>query len=214
MQMNAMEDLLLQEMSELYGAEQQIVKALPKMANAAHDPKLRSAFETHLKQTQNHVERLKKISKLFGRELESSDSEPIAGIIKQGDQLIATKQAEPSVLDAALIAAGQKVEHYEISLYGTAATHAKMLGYTKAANLLADTLQEEEETDELLTQLAKTRVNLSAVKAPFSHARTAPRGNERSGGLGMGALVSGLAIGALVAMLYSPKSGSTRQGIH
>jgi ferritin-like metal-binding protein YciE len=214
MEMNAMEDLLLQEMSELYGAEQQIIKALPKMAKAAHDPKLQDAFETHLKQTQKQVERLKKISKMFGRDLESSDCEPIAEIIKQGDQLIATKGAEPSVLDAALIAAGQKVEHYEISLYGTACSHAKLLGYTKAADLLHDTLQEEEEADELLTQLAKKRVNLKAAKAPFSYARTSPRASERSGGLGMGGLVSGLLIGAAVALLYSPKSGTAAHGVH
>ncbi|MDQ1474055.1 MAG: hypothetical protein QOJ99_5535 [Bryobacterales bacterium] len=93
MEMNAMEDLLLQELSELYGAEQQIIKALPKMAKAAHDSRLRDAFELHLKQTQNHVERLRKISKMFGRDLESSDCEPVAEIIKQGDQLIATTGA-------------------------------------------------------------------------------------------------------------------------
>jgi ferritin-like metal-binding protein YciE len=182
------------------------------MAKAAHDPKLRSAFETHLKQTQNHVQRLKKISKMFGRELEGAGCEPIAEIIKQGDELIATKQAEPAVMDAALIATGQKVEHYEISLYGTAASHAKLLGYTKAASLLADTLQEEEEADELLTRLAKNRVNLTAVKAPFSHARTAPRANEKSGGVGMGTLVSGLVIGAAVAILYNKPGAGQQQG--
>lgn len=207
MEMNAMEDLLLQELTELYGAEQQIVKALPRMAKAAHDDKLRSAFELHLKQTQNQVERLKKIFRTFNRDPEGIECEPISEIIKQGDDLIATKHAEPSVLDAALISAAQKVEHYEIALYGTARSHARLLGYINVGELLGETLREEEQTDAMLTQLARKRVNLNAAKAPFSYARTAPRGSEASEGWGMGALVSGLVIGAAVAMLYTPKSG-------
>jgi len=207
MEMNAMEDLLLQELTELYGAEQQIVKALPKMAKGAHDSKLRGAFGVHLKQTQNHIERLKKVFNMLGREAEAGDCEPISEIIKQGDALIALKGADPSILDAALITAAQKVEHYEIALYGTARSHARLLGYIKVGELLAETLREEEETDALLTQLAKKRVNLNAAKAPFSDARVAPRGTDAADGWGVGALVSGLAIGAAVALLYAPKSG-------
>src|SRR4051812_41379474 len=131
MEMKAMEDLLLQELTELYGAEQQIEKALPKMAKAAQDSKLRLAFETHLKQTHNHVDRLKRIFKMLNREAEADDCAPMASIIKQGDQLIAEKHMEPSILDAALISAGQKVEHFEIALYGTAVSHARLLGYMK-----------------------------------------------------------------------------------
>ena len=208
MEMNAMEDLLLQELTELYGAEQQIVKALPKMAKAADDTKLRGAFELHLKQTQNHVQRLKRIFTMMGRSPESGDSDPISQIIKQGEGLIAAKVMEPAVLDAALIAAGQKVEHYEIALYGSARSHARLLGYARVGDLLGDTLIEEEQTDAMLTQLAKKRVNLNAAKAPFSAARTAPRGGDGgSNGWGIGALVTGLAIGAAAAILYAPKSG-------
>jgi ferritin-like metal-binding protein YciE len=214
MEMNAMEDLLLQELTELYGAEQQIVKALPKMAKGAHDNKLRGAFGLHLKQTNNHIDRLKTIFKMLGRDPEAGDCDPISEIIKQGDALIALKGAEPAILDAALITAAQKVEHYEIALYGTARSHARLLGYIKVGEMLAETLREEEETDALLTQLAKKRVNLNAAKAPFSNARVAPRGSDGAEGWGVGALISGLAIGAAVAMLYAPKSGEQlRQGL-
>ena len=99
------------------------------------------------------------------------------------------------------------MEHYEIALYGTARSHARLLGYTQVGELLADTLSEEEDTDALLTRLASKRVNVNAAKAPFSNARVAPRATDGGDGWGMGALVSGMAIGAAVALLYAPKSG-------
>jgi ferritin-like metal-binding protein YciE len=208
MGMNVMEDLLLQELNELHGAEQQIVKALPKMAKAANDKKLQGAFELHLSQTQKQIERLETIFGMLGRDNQTGDCEPVSEIIKQGDALIATKGAEPSVLDAALISTAQKVEHYEIALYGSARSHARLLGYTAVGKLLADTLREEEETDALLTQLATKRVNLTATKAPFSDARTGTRGADGSTGLGMGALLIGVGIGAVIAMLSAPESWS------
>jgi ferritin-like metal-binding protein YciE len=210
MTINAMEDLLLQELNELYGAEQLILAALPKMAKAAHDDKLKSAFETHLKQTRDQVERLNRIYKLFGTEPKRGDCEPINEIVRQSEQFIDNKQADPAIRDASLIGAAQKVEHYEIALYGTAHSHAKLLGYTKAADLLADTLSEEEETDALLTQLATKRVNVRAARAPYSDARTGRRGVEASGGWGMGTLVSGMAIAAAVALLYAPQARGMR----
>jgi ferritin-like metal-binding protein YciE len=208
MEMKVMEDLFLQELGELYGAEQQIVKALPKMVKAAHDKKLQGAFESHLSQTEKHIERLETIFGMLRRDQQTGDCEPVSEIIKQGDALIAIKDAEPSVLDAALISTAQKVEHYEIALYGSARSHAQLLGYIAVGKLLADTLREEEETDALLTQLATKRVNLSATKAPFSDARTGTRGADGSTGLGMGALLIGAGMGAVIAMLYAPQSGS------
>ncbi|HVW86828.1 MAG TPA: DUF892 family protein [Bryobacteraceae bacterium] len=205
--MKALEDLFLRELAELYDAERQIVKALPKMAKATERSELRAAFETHYKQTERHVDRLEKIFKALGREPESQSSDPISEIVKQGDAIASSKQAEPSVLDAALITAAQKVEHYEIALYGSARSHAKMLGYLKIASLLEDTLREEEETDALLTKIAERRVNVDAAKAPFARARVAPRAGEEMGGWGPGALVAGILIGAAVALLYAPKSG-------
>jgi ferritin-like metal-binding protein YciE len=144
MEMKALEDLFLRELAELYNAEHQIVKALPKMAQATERAELRGVFESHLRQTERHVSRLDKIFKALGREPESQDSEPIAEIIRQGAALTGEKHAEPAVLDAALISAAQKVEHYEIALYGSARGHAKMLGYLKVADLLGETLKEEE----------------------------------------------------------------------
>jgi ferritin-like metal-binding protein YciE len=209
MQMKALEDLFLRELAELYTAEQQIVKALPKMAQASERAELRKVFETHLKQTERQVTRLENIFKELGREPESQDSEPVSEMIRQGNSLISEKHAEPSVLDAALISTAQKIEHYEIALYGSTRSHAKMLGYLKIAGVLEDTLKEEEQTDSALSDLAIRRVNVDAAKAPFSRARVAPRGGEESsaGTWGLGALVVGVLIGAAVALLYAPKSG-------
>jgi ferritin-like metal-binding protein YciE len=207
MEMNALEDLLLSELAELYDAERQIVKALPKMAKAAERKELRAAFETHLKQTNKHVERLDRIFEALGREPEGKDSEPISQIIRQGDSMASEKHSDSAVLDAALISTAQKVEHYEIALYGSARSHANMLGYKKIAEVLEHTLGEERETDTLLTQLAVTRVNVDAARAPFGKARVAPRGGEELGGWGFGGLLAGILIGAAVAILYAPKSG-------
>jgi ferritin-like metal-binding protein YciE len=207
MEMKALEDLFLGELAELYDVEKQIVKALPKMAKATQNKELRAAFESHLKQTERHADRLEKIFKAIGREPESQESNPISEIIKQGDELTSTKKTEPPVLDAALIAAAQKVEHYEIAVYGAARSHAKTLGYLKISALLEETLREEEQTDALLTELAVKRVNSDASKAPFAIARVAPRNGEESSGFGFSGLLAGLAIGAAIAMLYTPKSG-------
>jgi ferritin-like metal-binding protein YciE len=207
MQMKALEDLFLRELAELYNAEQQIVKALPNMARASERSQLRGAFETHLKQTERHIERLDKIFDVLGRQSESQDSEPVTEIIRQGDGLIREKHAEPAVVDAALISVAQKVEHYEIALYSSASSHARMLGYSKVAGLLEETLKEEEQTDALLTEMAIRRVNVEAAKAPFANARVAPRGGEEISGWGFGAMVVGVLIGAAVALLYAPKSG-------
>jgi ferritin-like metal-binding protein YciE len=207
MEMKALEDLFLREIAEMNNAERQILKALPKLAKAAAHRELRAAFETHLKQTERHVERIEKIFKALGREPESVDSDPVSEIVKQGEQFLSLKHPETAVLDAALIATAQKVEHYEIALYGAAHSHATMLGYLKVAALLAETLREEEATDALLSGLATKRVNADAVKAPFAMARVAPRGGEETSNWGLGTLLTGAAIGAVVAILYAPKAG-------
>ncbi|MEP6716827.1 MAG: DUF892 family protein [Terriglobia bacterium] len=210
--MKALEDLFLGELAELYDAEKQIIKALPKMAKATECKTLRTAFETHLKQTERHVDRLEKIFKAIGREPEGENSNPISEIVKQGENLIAAKLKDPAVVDAALISTAQKVEHYEIAVYGSARSHAKMLGYAKISALLGETLQEEEETDVLLTNIAVNKVNPEALKAPFGRARIAPRGGEESSGFGMTGLIAGILIGAAVALLYAPKEGQKLRG--
>lgn len=206
MEMKALEDLFLGELGELYAAEQQIVKALPKMAKAASCSKLRGAFETHLKQTERQVDRLEKIFKIIGAQPEEEGKGPIEQILRQGEQLISSK-SDRAVLDAALISAAQKVEHYEISLYGSARSHAKMLGYSKIAGVLEETLLEEEQTDALLTKLATSSINVRASRAPFPGARVSPRGGEQSSGFSFGGLLSGVCIGAALALLYAPKTG-------
>ena len=214
MEMKALEDLFVRELAELYDAEHRIVKALPKMAKASDRKELRAAFETHLKQTERHVDRLDKVFKALGRDAERQTSEPIAEIVKQGDELMGTKNAEAAVLDAALISAAQKVEHYEIALYGSARSHARTLGYLKVAEVLEETLAEEEHTDALLTELATTRVNVEAVKAPYARARVAPRFGEENESIGLGSLLAGLFIGAAIGLLYAPKAGEkTRKDI-
>jgi ferritin-like metal-binding protein YciE len=205
MEMRVLEDLLLHDLAELYGAEQQIVKALPRMMKGVQNAELRAAFELHLKQTGVHVQRLDRIFKMLGTSPEAIDSPPISEIFKQAETLITNKQADPAILDAAITASAQRVEHYEIAVYGTVLSHARFLGYMKIGDILRQTLREEEQTDALLGQIARRRVNVIAAKAPFAEARTGTRGCA-SRGWGLGGFFSVLAIGAAAALLYSPKS--------
>lgn len=153
--MPVLEDLLVEEMQDLLHAEGQLVKALPKMARAAHDPKLKQAFQKHTEETKIHVERLKKAFELLGAKPKATPCRAMQGLVEEGQEKIAEgKEKEESAADLALVASAQKVEHYEISGYGTLRTMAEQLGETKVAKLLAQTLAEEEKTDKLLTQLS------------------------------------------------------------
>ncbi|HMF76801.1 MAG TPA: ferritin-like domain-containing protein [Bryobacteraceae bacterium] len=153
--MSALEELLTEEMQDLLHAEGQLVKALPKMAKAAHDPKLRAAFTDHLEQTKNHVERLKQAFELLGAKAKAKPCKGMVGLVEEGQETITEgKEKDESVADLALICAAQKVEHYEISGYGSLAAVARQLGQDKVAKLLAQTLAEEEKADDLLTQLS------------------------------------------------------------
>jgi Mn-containing catalase len=153
--MPVLEDLLVEEMQDLLHAEGQLVKALPKMARAAHDPKLKQAFQKHTEETKVHVERLKKAFELLGAKPKAKPCRAMQGLVEEGQEKMSEgKEKEPSAADLALVASAQKVEHYEISGYGTLRTIAEQLGETKVAKLLAQTLAEEEKTDKLLTQLS------------------------------------------------------------
>jgi ferritin-like metal-binding protein YciE len=149
------EDLLTHELNDLYDAERQIVEALPKMQQAASTEELADAFEQHLEQTKEHVSRLERIFSQMGEEPGSDECEAMKGLLRDGEKLIGEMQKSP-VLDAALIGAAQKVEHYEISAYGTARTMAAMLGQVEVAEVLQETLDEEKDTDEALTEIAET----------------------------------------------------------
>jgi ferritin-like metal-binding protein YciE len=144
---DSLDDLFLDQLADLYDAENRLVDALPKMAEAASNPALRRAFEEHLEQTRTHVQRLESVA--------------MKGLISEGEEMI-DAQGDADVRDAALIAAAQRVEHYEIAAYGTVRTFAQHLGYHDAARLLESTLDEESETDRKLTQIAEASVNLQA----------------------------------------------------
>jgi ferritin-like metal-binding protein YciE len=156
-----LQELYVEELKDLYSAENQILKALPKMIKAATHPELKDAFETHLKQTQVHVQRLEQICKELDEKPTGKHCNGMEGVIKEGAELIQEKPA-PAVLDAGLIAAAQHVEHYEMAGYGSVRTWAETLGLDDQAKLLQQTLDEEEKTDELLTELAETTVNADA----------------------------------------------------
>jgi len=146
-------DLLVEELKDLYSAENQLLKALPKMAKAATNEELKAAFETHLEQTEGHVERLEAVGKELGESMKGKKCKAMEGLIAEGKEII-EEDAEPALLDLALIGAAQKVEHYEISGYGTVRTLAKIAGETGIIKTLQETLDEEGETDKLLTRLA------------------------------------------------------------
>lgn len=153
-------DLYVDELKDLYSAENQLVKALPKMARAAFSDGLKKGFEEHLEQTRGHVQRLEKIFNFLDESPKGKKCAGMEGLVKEGSEVI-EEDFEGSLMDAALIGAAQRVEHYEIAAYGTASEFAKILGESKHVSLLEETLQEEKETDEKLTDLAK-QINLQA----------------------------------------------------
>ena len=154
--MPLLKELLIEEMQDLLHAETQLVGALPKMAKAAHHPKLKEGFEKHLQQTEKHVERLKQAFQLLGGRAEPKPCKAMMGLVEEGNEIIQEgQQKQPLAADLALISAAQKVEHYEISGYGTVRGLARQLGELEVARLLSHTLGEEESTDFLLTTLSQ-----------------------------------------------------------
>jgi ferritin-like metal-binding protein YciE len=164
MKLNTLQDLLVEELQDIYDAENQILKALPKMAKAASAPQLQQAFEQHLEQSRVHVERLDQVFQQLGTKSKGKPCKAMQGLITEGEEMIKEK-ADPAVRDAGLIAAAQRVEHYEMAAYGCARTYARQLGQQQAASLLQQTLDEEGMTDKKLTQLAESLINLEAERA-------------------------------------------------
>src|ERR1700674_2094183 len=163
MRLNRLRHLYVEELKDLYSAENQLVKAIPKMAKASTSEALRAGFEEHLGQTKEHVARLDKIFKTLGESPKGKKCKGMEGLIKEGSELI-EEDPEPEELDAGLISAAQRVEHYEMAGYGCVSTYAKLLGDDQAASLLRQTLEEEKETDKKLTQLS-LHINLEAADA-------------------------------------------------
>jgi ferritin-like metal-binding protein YciE len=164
MKMTTLQDLFVDQLQDIYDAEKRLVKALPKMAQAAGCEELRNGFEEHLEQTQLQVERLEQVFELIGSKAKAKTCEAMKGLIEEGDEIIKLK-AEAEVRDAGLIAAAQKVEHYEIAAYGCLCTWAQQLGHQDAQNLLHNTLEEEKQTDAKLTDMAERHVNMHAAQA-------------------------------------------------
>lgn len=160
MEHSALKDLYVDELKDLFDAENRLVKAIPRMAKAASSEKLRSGFEEHLEQTRGHVDRLKEIFDAMGEKATGKKCAGMMGIVKEGEEIM-DEDFEGEVMDAALISAAQRVEHYEIAAYGCVRTWAELLGENEASALLEKTLEEEKETDEKLTELAE-EINVQA----------------------------------------------------
>ena len=156
-----MEDLFVHQLQDIYYAEKRIVGALPEMVEKASSPQLRAAFQSHLGETRNHVARLEKVFQMSGTTPKAVDCPAIDGIIEEADE-VAGDVADKRVLDAALIASAQAVEHYEMTRYGTLIAWAEKLGHNDCAEILRDTLKEEKAADEKLTGIAETQVNRAA----------------------------------------------------
>ena len=159
---NNLNDLFVHELKDLYDAEQRLTEALPQMAEAAHNPQLKNAFLNHLEQTKVHVDRLEQIFNRVGCDAERETCPAMKGLVQEGSHIISAK-GDDATIDAGLIAAAQKVEHYEIASYGTVRNFAQQLGLDDVANTLQMTLDEEGEADKLLTQIAESSTNRQAA---------------------------------------------------
>src|SRR5882762_5238369 len=163
--MSALRETFLEELADLYNAEKQLLKALPKMAKAAEHGQLQEAFEEHLEQTREHVTRLEQVFKIFGKAAKGKTCKAMEGLIEEGEDLIEKEEG-----DAALICAAQKVEHYEIASYGSLEAWARLLQQDDAANLLEETLEEEKAANEKLTETAESAINVEENEGEEEHA--------------------------------------------
>lgn len=186
MELNNLQDLFVSNLKDLYNAEYQILKALPKAAKKVENPQLRSALEMHVKQTQGHADRIEQVLGRLGEKPTGKKCYGMKGLLEEASETLG-EDADPDVLDAGVIVDCQKVEHYEIAGYGSAITFAKLLGDNEAARLLSQTLDEEKMADQKLTQIAESSINLEAADSESgssarsrSSSRSASRGNGGS----------------------------------
>lgn len=179
MSKNSLKELYVEELKDLFSAENQLTKALPKMAKAASSDELRQGFEDHLEQTRGHVERLQQIFEQLGEKATGKKCLGMEGLIKEGAETIGEDFGD-AMMDAALISAAQRVEHYEIAGYGSVIAYAELLGESEQASLLKETLEEEKETDEKLTELAKD-INVQAQQgdSEAEEEEEQPKGRKR-----------------------------------
>lgn len=178
MKMETLQELYLEQLRDIYDAENQLTKALPKMAKTATNDELKAAFEQHLEQTQEQISRLDRIFEELGEKSKGHKCEAMKGLIEEGKQMM-EEDAEPEVMDAGLICAAQKIEHYEIATYGCLRTYAEMLGFDDQADLLQETLDEEKDTDDNLTELAVSCINLEAEEGDEEEEEESAESAER-----------------------------------
>jgi ferritin-like metal-binding protein YciE len=164
MSLDSLNTFFINELKDVYNAEKQLVTALPRMAKAAASPELENAFTTHLEETKGHVERLEQIFGMLDLPVRGKKCKGMEGLLEEGKEIL-QEEGEDSVIDAALIASAQRVEHYEIAAYGCLRTYAELLGHTKAVDLLTETLSEEEAADKKLTELGEGGINEAALTA-------------------------------------------------
>ena len=163
MEIESLQELLIEEMRDIYSAEVQLTKAMPKMVKKASNPQLKKAFETHLKETEGQIQRLQKIFDKLGKKPTGKKCAAMEGLVEEGKEMMG-EDMDDETMDAALIAVAQKVEHYEIASYGTVRTWARHIGDEQTAKLLQQTLDEEGKTDKLLSQLAEKNINIEAAR--------------------------------------------------
>jgi len=163
MKLASLHELLVHEVKDLYDAEHQVVAALPKMAKAVKSAELKQGFETHLLESEQHIKRLEQVFGILGEKAERVKCKGMAGLLKEGEEMM-KENADPDVMDAALVSAAQKVEHYEMAGYGACRTFARLLGYHQVTNLLQQTLDEEGEADKKLTSIAENKINVRAME--------------------------------------------------
>jgi ferritin-like metal-binding protein YciE len=164
MSLDSLEKLFLEELKDVYNAEKQLLRALPRMAKAAESPELEQAFTKHAKETEGQVKRLEKVFQQLGQSVRGKTCKGMQGLVEEGKEVM-EKDGEGAVIDAALIASAQRIEHYEIAAYGCLRTYAQLLGQDQAVELLQQTLEEEEATDKILTELGETGINEAAAAA-------------------------------------------------
>ena len=179
MALESLQDLYLEQLKDLHSAERQIIEALPKMIEQTQHPELRRGFEMHLEQTKEQLRRLEQIGERSGQKLTGHKCKGMEGLLEEGEELL-EKRADSDVLDAALIAAAQRVEHYEMAGYGCARTYARLLGLEDDAKLLQQTLDEEGDTDHKLTDLAESVINIQALTGDREVGRGATGKADRS----------------------------------
>jgi len=178
MSMTSLRDLLINELKDLYSAENQLVKALPRMAKAASNEQLKEGIQNHLEETERQVERLDRIFEILETSPRGKKCQAMQGLIEEGKELISEKP-EAAVLDAGIICAAQKVEHYEIAGYGCVRTWANQLGLEEVVELLEETIAEEKAADQKLTEVAESMVNVEAEEGEMEEEEEQPSGNGR-----------------------------------